>query len=288
MSLPPIRATEPRLGTSNPVEVAATTDMVGTDEVGGKVVRVGVRFSETGMLEVWSYGSTGYAPEALQAVNHPIERRGRMADGRGYLRGLAGRICEELTPGHARSAKYLSREFVARDADGAGRSVGDFSHLSDHYSAVLTKLETLEGVFVSMRRHDTMLSMDLHTGYNHFRLHPAMRDYFVVSVKLMDGTVRYFRYFVLPFGWSRSRYWLSRLVSRFWTTLKSCFGYRVLSYVDDYLTVVYITQNLDKDGLSTSLSPLGHAVVALWANSNIRRKAYGVVGLKCSSIWDLL
>jgi hypothetical protein len=48
---------------------------------------------------------------------------------------IAGRIWEELRPGHARSAKYLSREFVARDADGAGRSVGYFSHLSDHYSA---------------------------------------------------------------------------------------------------------------------------------------------------------
>jgi hypothetical protein len=100
---------------------------------------------------------------------------------------------------------------------------------------VLPKSETLEGVSISMRRHDTMLSRELHSGYNHFRLHPAMRDYFVVSVKLMEGTVRNFPYFVLPFGWSRSRYWLSRLVSRFWTTLKSCFGYRVLSYVDDYL-----------------------------------------------------
>jgi hypothetical protein len=148
---------------------------------------------------------------------------------------LVGCTWEELTPAQARSAKYVSREFVSRDADGAGRSVGDFSHLSDHYSAVLTKSEMLEGFSVSMRRYDTILSMDLRSRYNHFRLHPAMRDYFVVLVKLMDGTVRYFRYLVLPFGWYRSGNWFSRLVSRFRTTIESRFGYRALTYVDDYL-----------------------------------------------------
>jgi Reverse transcriptase (RNA-dependent DNA polymerase) len=86
-----------------------------------------------------------------------------------------------------------------------------------------------------MKRHDTRLSMDLRSGYNHFRLHPAMRDYFLISVKLTCGTVRYFRYLVLPCGWYRSGYCFSRLVSRFFTTIKSRFGYRVLSYVDDYL-----------------------------------------------------
>jgi hypothetical protein len=117
-----------------------------------------------------------------------------------FTERIAGRIWEELTPEQARSAKYVSREFVARDTEGAGRSIEDFSHLSDHYSALLTKSETLEGFSVSIRMHDSMLSMDLRSGYNHFRLHPAMRDYFVVSEKLMDGTVRYFRFLVLPFG----------------------------------------------------------------------------------------
>jgi hypothetical protein len=53
---------------------------------------------------------------------------------------LTGRIWEELTPGQAKSAKYVSREFVARGADGVGRSVWDFSDLSAHNSAVPTKL----------------------------------------------------------------------------------------------------------------------------------------------------
>jgi hypothetical protein len=80
-----------------------------------------------------------------------------------------------------------------------------------------------------------MLLIDLRSGYNHFRLHPAMRDYFVVSLKLTAGTLRYILCLVLPFGWSRGGYWFWRLVSRFWRTFKSRFGYRVLSYVDDYL-----------------------------------------------------
>jgi Reverse transcriptase (RNA-dependent DNA polymerase) len=148
---------------------------------------------------------------------------------------LSGRIWEELTPKQARSAKYVSREFVGAVRGWRGASVGDFSHLSDQYSAVLTKSETLEVFSVSIRRHDAILSMDLRSGYTQFRLLPAMRYYFVVSVKLMDGTVRYFRYLVLPCGWSRSGYCFSRLVSRFLTTIKSRCGYRVLSYVDDYL-----------------------------------------------------
>jgi hypothetical protein len=53
MILPPRRAADPRLGTSNSVKVPAATDIVGAAEGGGELVRVGVRFSGTGVLEVW-------------------------------------------------------------------------------------------------------------------------------------------------------------------------------------------------------------------------------------------
>jgi hypothetical protein len=81
---------------------------------------------------------------------------------------------------------------------------------------------------------DRMLSMDLRSGYNHFRLHPDMRKYFPVRIVMADGTERYFQYLVLPCGWSRSGYWFSRIVQRFWTMVKRPLGYRVLSYVNDY------------------------------------------------------
>jgi hypothetical protein len=108
--MPPRRAAEPRLKASNPVEVAVTTDMLGADEVGGKVVRVGVRFSVTGVFEVWCYGSTGYGAEALLAVNHRTECAGCFAGGRGYrgeacwqdLGGVDARTSEEC---HVRFAR---------------------------------------------------------------------------------------------------------------------------------------------------------------------------------------
>jgi hypothetical protein len=129
-----------------------------------------------------------------------------------------------------------------------------------------------------------MLLIDLRSGYNHFRLHPAMRDYFVVSLKLTAGTLRSILCLVLPFGWSRGGYWFSRLVFRFWTTVKSRFGYRILSYVDDYLICPFHREGVDKDGLPTSLSPSGQAVVAPWANATSEERVMGVMGLKYSSI----
>lgn len=58
---------------------------------------------------------------------------------------LAGRIRDEVSRAEARRARYVSREFVARDSDGKPRSVGDTSHLSEQYFPVGTKAETLGG-----------------------------------------------------------------------------------------------------------------------------------------------
>jgi hypothetical protein len=58
----------------------------------------------------------------------------------------------------------------------------------------------------------------------------ASREFMVQSTDgTMRGNERYFQYRVLPFGWSRSGYWFSRLVQSFWTMAKRTLGYRVLS-----------------------------------------------------------
>jgi hypothetical protein len=54
---------------------------------------------------------------------------------------------------------------------------------------------------------------------------------------MADGNEHYFQYLALPFGWSRSVYWFSRLVQRVWTTVKRTLGYRVLSYVGNFAIV---------------------------------------------------
>jgi Reverse transcriptase (RNA-dependent DNA polymerase) len=149
-------------------------------------------------------------------------------------KSLNERIWKDLSDEEAGKCLYVSREFVAYNADSKPRSVADLSHLSDHYDPIVTKSETLEGFSASLLPDDHFLSMDLRSGFNHFRLHPDMRMLFTVRVKMQGGRHRYFQYLVLPFGWSRSGYWFSRFVLRFWTMVKRRYGYRFLSYDDDF------------------------------------------------------
>jgi hypothetical protein len=148
---------------------------------------------------------------------------------------LDGRIWREMTPAKAKRCRFMSREFIARDSDGKSRSVADLSHLSEHYDPVITKSEGLECFAASLIPEDTMLSMNLKSGYHHLRLHPDMRQEFSVTVMMADGTMRFLQYIALPFGWCRSGYWFVHLISRVWTYVKSVLRYRVLSYIDDFL-----------------------------------------------------
>jgi hypothetical protein len=119
---------------------------------------------------------------------------------------LKQRIWKELSEEEAGNCLFVSREFIAYHADSKPRSVADLSHLSDHYDPIVTKSKTLEGFSASLLPDDHLLSMDLRSGFNHFRVHKDMRKYFTVRVKLRHGRHRYFQYPVLPFGWSRSGY----------------------------------------------------------------------------------
>jgi hypothetical protein len=147
---------------------------------------------------------------------------------------LKGQIWRELSLEKGRREQYVSREFMVQNTYGTMRGVADMSHLSDHYDTIATKSETLEGFSATLVPGDRMLSMDLRSEYNHFRLHPDMRKYFTVRIVMADYTERYFQYLVHPFGWSRSDYWFSRLVQRFWTMVMRTLVYRALSYVYDY------------------------------------------------------
>jgi hypothetical protein len=123
---------------------------------------------------------------------------------------------------------------MVQNTDGTKRGVADLSHLSDHNDSIATKGQTLEGFSASLMPGDRMLSMELRSGYNHFWLRPDMRKYFTVRIVMADGTERYFQHLELPFGWSRSGFWFSRLVQRILDYGQGTLGYRVLSYVDNY------------------------------------------------------
>lgn len=148
---------------------------------------------------------------------------------------LKKRVWRELSTEETATQRFVSREFITRDSAGKPRAVADLSHLSSHYKPIMTKNSTLEGFSASLLPEDNLLPMDLSSGYNHFRLHPDMRQYFTVTVQFSDGSCRYFQYIALPFGWSRSGYWFCRLVERFWTMVRQRLSYRVRSYIDDFL-----------------------------------------------------
>jgi hypothetical protein len=51
------------------------------------------------------------------------------------------------------------------------------SHFSDHYDSMVTKAKTLEDFSARLLPNDHLLSMDLRSGYHHFRLYPDIRKY---------------------------------------------------------------------------------------------------------------
>ena len=90
-------------------------------------------------------------------------------------------------------------------------------------------MESIAEFAMEIQKGDHFLSMDLYKGYRHFRLAPAMRDWFIFHY-----AGRYYQCVALPFGWGRSPLWFTQLMAVFVTELRRK-GYRVLSYLDDFL-----------------------------------------------------
>lgn len=57
-----------------------------------------------------------------------------------------------------------------------------------------------------------------------------------MALSIKGERIRYFQYFFLPLGLSRSDNRFTRLVSRFWMAVKSRLGYRVLTFFGDFGT----------------------------------------------------
>jgi hypothetical protein len=100
----------------------------------------------------------------------------------------------------ALASRYLRCEFVTTNTDGKRRSVSGLSHLSDHWDARPTTLDSLAGSTAVLIPGDRLLSFDLKAGYHHFRLHKDMRAMFRVRVDSRGGLPeRYFEFIALPF-----------------------------------------------------------------------------------------
>jgi hypothetical protein len=77
---------------------------------------------------------------------------------------LKERVWRELSDEEAVKSLFVSREFIAYNADSKPRSVADLSHLSGHYNPINTRSETLECLSASLLPDDHLLSMDLKSG----------------------------------------------------------------------------------------------------------------------------
>lgn len=150
--------------------------------------------------------------------------------------GCHNGIYQEITPEHAKKAMakgaVISSAFVVWQEveDGAkGRFVVNLSKQSKHWPKGSVRMDSISEFALELQHGDHFLSMDLYKGYRHFRLAPAMRDWFIFRY---EG--RYYQCVALPFGWGRSPLWFTQLMVVFVRELRRV-GYRVLSYLDDFL-----------------------------------------------------
>lgn len=189
--------------------------LAGTDEVGKQMEGTEGGRKRVCCFKIWymEYPDHPISPFSLKNSRLNEEDSSVMLDV--IEKRLQGRIWEEVSAKDIQKENFISREFIAWDSDGKSRAVANLSHFSEHYRPLPSKNETLEGFSASLFPRDYLITMDRKSGYNHFWLHKDMQKYFVFLVFLAQGTVRYFKYLVLPFGWTQSGHWFCRQIGRF-------------------------------------------------------------------------
>jgi hypothetical protein len=174
--------------------------MDGADEGRGAVGGIGCRLNGDGAATIWHNGQADLevAPFKLPCI--PLDEEDSLVMQGVIEKNLNERIWKELSEEEAGKCLYVSRELFAYNADSKPRSVAYLSHLPDHYDPIVTKSETLEGFSVSLLPDDHLLSMDLRSGFHHFRLHPDMRKFFTVRVKCRVADTGIFSILCYPSG----------------------------------------------------------------------------------------
>ena len=154
------------------------------------------------------------------------EARSRIGCQEWYLRG-----CWARSRARANAARTIGVVgFVVWQGDEKkGRFVVNLSKQSQHWPKGSIKMETLPSFALEAEKGYYMLSFDIKAGYQHFYLHPEIRDFFFYY----EG--RYYRCVALPFGWGRSPLWITKILRGFVRYLRMKCKYRVLPYLDDFL-----------------------------------------------------
>jgi hypothetical protein len=251
------------------------------------MVRVGVRFSGTGMLEVWSYGSTGFAPEALQAVNHLTESRGLFADGRGFHREDCW---QDLGGVDARTGEECQVRFARVCGAGHGRRGAVNRGLLSLVGPLLCVADKV-GDARGLLRLDKDARLDVINGPPLWiQPLPAAPCYERLLCRLREAYGRHGEIF--PVSCPAVRLVPQRLLVLA-TGLQLLNDHQVSFWLPGpvlcrpLFNMSFHREGVDTDGLSTILSLFGQAVVALWANSTFEARHLGwcVSSAPASRIW---
>lgn len=150
--------------------------------------------------------------------------------------GCGSGIYKEVSAEHAARMKskgaIISSAFVVwQDTEGGAkpRFVVNFAKQSKHWKKGSVRMESLSEFAVELQRGDHFISMGMYKGCRHFRLAPAMRDWFIFRY-----AGRYYQCIALPFVWGRSPLWFTQLMVPFVRAIRSL-NFRVLAYLDDFL-----------------------------------------------------
>lgn len=92
------------------------------------------------------------------------------------------------------------------------------------------RLETLATLPAVLRRGDFMVTLDLRSGYHHFRFHADSQRY--LGFNIMD---RFFEPVALNFGFTQAPWIFHKIMREVVRHLRANHGVRVLSYLDDFL-----------------------------------------------------
>ena len=122
----------------------------------------------------------------------------------------------------------ISNAFIVRTEK--RRLVVNLKRQSGLFRSVPVKMETLESFALEIKPNNHLLSFDIEKGYHHFRLYPAIHNWFLFRI---DG--RYFRCTELPFEWKLSPFYFIKFMRPFVEYVRNHLNLRIHPYRDDLL-----------------------------------------------------
>lgn len=200
----------------------------------------------------------------------------------GCQSGIYRELAKQEVEANLAAGYYLSAIFVDW-RQGKGRLITDFHEVSKHWDKVPLVMETLPGFCSEIQRGDRLISFDLQGGYRAVRLHRNMEKYFMFTCGK-----RFYTCCTLPFGWSHSPMWFTKVMSPVVKHLRVVIGCRVLPYLDDFLLIAgnglkpassgdALALSSQVSGLLLTLGLVRHPSKGVWGAGATRLEHLGVV-----------